>query len=174
MHALDLAALLIRLSLGMTMLAHVWNHAFGGGKIAGTSRWFESIGMKPATLHAYLATVTEIGAGTLLLVGLLIPIACAGIVGCMGVALVANHIRNGFFIFLPGEGFEYVLLIIVVAVSLAALGAGHGSIDAAPGIRPDLDEWVGLGVGAGGGAFSATATSLVAWRPPSRHQGPSR
>jgi hypothetical protein len=30
-----------------TMIAHGWNHAFGGGKLPGTARWFESIGIRP-------------------------------------------------------------------------------------------------------------------------------
>ena len=63
MHPVDIAALLLRAVLGVTMLAHGWNHAFGGGKIAGTTRWFASIGMRPAWVHAYVATVTEIGCG---------------------------------------------------------------------------------------------------------------
>ena len=71
MHPVDIAALLLRAVLGSTMLAHGWNHAFGGGKIAGTTRWFGSIGMRPAWLHAYVATFTEIGSGVLLLLGLL-------------------------------------------------------------------------------------------------------
>ena len=102
------------------MLAHGWNHAFGGGKIAGTTRWFASIGMRPAWVHAYVATITEIGAGVLLLLGLLTPLAAAGVLGTMLVALVTAHIKNGFFIFRPGQGYEYVLMICVVAA-----GAGR-------------------------------------------------
>jgi putative oxidoreductase len=62
MHALDLTALLLRVIVAITMLAHGWNHAFGGGRIPGTARWFASIGMRPPLLHAYAATVTELGA----------------------------------------------------------------------------------------------------------------
>lgn len=56
MHPVDIAALLLRAVLGTTMLAHGWNHAFGGGKIAGTTRWFASMGKRPAWMHAYVAT----------------------------------------------------------------------------------------------------------------------
>ena len=124
MHPVDIAALLLRAVLGITMLAHGWNHAFGGGKIAGTTRWFASIGMRPAWVHAYVATVTEIGSGVLLLLGLLTPLAAAGVLGTMLVALVTAHIKNGFFIFRPGQGYEYVLMICVVAVALAGTGGG--------------------------------------------------
>jgi putative oxidoreductase len=31
---------------------------------------------------------------------------------------------NGFFTFRPGQGYEYVLMICVVAIALAGTGAG--------------------------------------------------
>jgi putative oxidoreductase len=163
-HALDLTALLLRVIVGITMLAHGWNHAFGGGRIAGTARWFASIGMRPALLHAYAATATELGAGVLLLAGLITPIAAAGVIGSMVVALVANHMRNGFFIFRPGEGYEYVLMIIVVSAAIGATGGGSWSLDEAIGIR--VDGWAGLLVAAGLGGVSAAVTLASGWRRP--------
>jgi putative oxidoreductase len=62
--AVDLALLLLRCGAGAVMLAHGLNHVFGGGKIAGTARWFESLGMRPGSLHAWLASGTEVGAGS--------------------------------------------------------------------------------------------------------------
>lgn len=164
MHALDLTALLLRVIVGITMLAHGWNHAFGGGRIAGTARWFASIGMRPPLLHACAATATELGAGVLLLAGLITPVAAAGVIGCMAVALVANHVRNGFFIFRPGEGYEYVLMIIVTSAAIGASGGGSWSLDEAIGIR--LDGWTGLAIAAGLGVASAGVTLASGWRRP--------
>jgi putative oxidoreductase len=164
MYTLDIIALLLRLSVGITMLAHGWNHAFGGGRLPGTTRWFASIGMRPAALHAVVATVTELGAGTLLVLGLLTPLAAAAVIGCMLVALVANHIRNGFFIFRPGEGYEYVLMIIVVAAAIGASGGGAWSLDQVIGIR--FGGWIGLLVAAGLGGLSGAATLATSWRRP--------
>jgi len=45
MVGVNIAALVLRLAVGGTMMAHGWNHAFGGGKLPGTARWFESIGI---------------------------------------------------------------------------------------------------------------------------------
>jgi putative oxidoreductase len=163
MNGVDLAGLLLRLIVGGTIAAHGWNHAFGGGGLAGTAGWFDSIGIKPGRVHALLATLTELGAGLLLILGLLTPLAAAGVVGTMVVALVANHIRNGFFIFRPGEGYEYVLMIIVVACALAALGAGSWSIDNAIGF--DLDGWGGLALAAGVGGGGAALLLGTCWRP---------
>ena len=125
MNSVNIAAFVLRLAVGGTMIAHGWNHAFGGGKLPGTARWFESIGIRPGRVHALAATVTELSAGALLVLGLLTPLAAAGVVGTMVVALVANHARNGFFIFRPGEGFEYVLMITLVSCALGALGSGR-------------------------------------------------
>jgi len=160
---IDLCATILRLSLGGTVLAHGVNHAFGGGKLAGTARWFSSLGMRAARVHALLATVVEIGAGILLLLGALTSLACAAVVGTMGVALVANHWRNGFFIFRPGEGYEYVLMIAMTASALGALGAGRLSVDHA--LDLSLSGGAGFLVAAGGGAFGAAGLLLTCWRP---------
>ena len=79
--------LILRIALGIVMIAHGYNHIFRGGKIEGTAGWFESLGMKPGVLHAWLASLTELGAGAMLLLGLLTPLAGAGVVGVMLVAL---------------------------------------------------------------------------------------
>lgn len=169
MHAVDVAALLLRLTLGVTMLAHGWNHLFGGGKIAGTTRWFASIGMRPAWLHAWVATITELICGVLLLLGALVPLAAAGVLGTMLVALVTNHLRNGFFIFRPGEGYEYVLMISVVSVALAGIGGGYLSVDHAVGMPISGATAYIVCVGAGVGA--AALTLLTSYRPAAAPSG---
>jgi putative oxidoreductase len=163
MHSLDVAALLLRLTLGLTMLAHGWHHGFADGKIAGTTRWFGSIGMRPAWVHAWVATLTELGCGALLLAGFLTPLAAGGVLGTMVVALVANHLKNGFFIFRPGEGYEYVLMICFVAVATAGIGGGYLSIDHAINLKitDGAAYAVCLGVGLGGGIL----TLVTCWRP---------
>jgi putative oxidoreductase len=169
MNAVTYASLFLRAALGITMVAHGYNHAFRGGKLPGTARWFESIGIKPGKLHALLATVTELGSGVLLLLGLLTPLAAAGVVGTMLVALIANHIKNGFFIFRPGEGYEYVLFIILSGFSIGALGGGKVSLDHA--FKLHLDGWLyggkGLAITAIG-AVGALALLAACWRPPAK------
>ncbi|MFI5958894.1 DoxX family protein [Cryptosporangium sp. NPDC051539] len=162
--AIDLSLLVIRFGLGVVLLAHGYNHVFGGGKIAGTARWFASLGMRPGLLHAWLASATELGVGVLLVLGLGTPLACAGVIGTMGVALITNHLKNGFFIFRPGEGYEYVLVLILMAIGLAGLGAGKWSLDNAlswwqPG------GWQGLGIATFAGCGSAAALLATFWRP---------
>ncbi len=129
LRGINIAALLLRVILGITMIAHGYNHIWGGGKIEGTAGWFESMGLKPGILHAWLASLTELGAGVMLILGLLNPLAAAGVVGVMMVAFITNHFKNGFFIFRPGEGYEYVLNLMVAALALGALGPGAWSAD---------------------------------------------
>jgi putative oxidoreductase len=165
-HAADVALLVMRLSIGLTVIAHGYRHIFGGGKIAGTGRWFESLGMKPGILHAWLASLTELVAGALLVVGLLVPIAAAAVLATLLVALITNHWRNGFFIFNKGEGYEYVLMICSMSLALGTLGAGRYSIDKAlsypfaPGSRASFLVTLILGVG------SALGLLAVFWRRP--------
>jgi putative oxidoreductase len=159
----DIAALVLRIAVGGTIMAHGWNHAFGGGKLPGTARWFESIGIRPGRVHALMATVTELGAGALLVLGLLTPLAAGAVVGTMLVALIANHLRNGFFIFRPGEGYEYVLMISLVCVALGALGGGRASLDHAIGLH--VPGWAGLLIAAGAGGGGAVLVLVTSWRP---------
>jgi putative oxidoreductase len=170
MRNVDIASLLVRIALGITMLAHGYNHAFGGGKLPGTARWFESIGIRPGRVHALLATLTELGVAPLLFLGLLTPLAAAGVLGVMVVALIANHLKNGYFIFRPGEGYEYVLFITFTALALGALGGGSWSIDHVIADHSDsvarwLGGWRGFGVAAVGGGGGAALLLATCWRP---------
>lgn len=164
-HAVDFALLILRLGLAGVFLAHGINHIFGGGKIPGTARWFESLGMKPGILHAWTASLTEGGAGTLMAIGLITPVAAAGIVGTMLVAWITNHLKNGFFIFRPGEGWEYVATLTVIAVVLGTLGPGSWSVDGHVSFLQKLWGWPGFGIAAGGGALGAAALLITFWRP---------
>jgi len=159
----NLGTLILRIALGVVMFAHGWNHIFGGGKIAGTGRWFASMGMKPGPLHAWLASLTELGAAVLLLLGLLTPLGCAGVIGVMVVALLINHLKNGFFIFRPGEGYEYVAFVILTALALAALGSGEWSLDEA--LDYPIEGWAGFWLALGAGVGGALLLLAVFWRP---------
>lgn len=156
-----LALLLVRVVVGITMIAHGYNHWRGGGRIAGTARWFSGLGLRRGTLQAWLSVVTEIGAGMLLVLGLLTPLACAAVISVMLIAGLLAHRRNGFFVF--KDGYEYVLVLAVVSLALATFGPGRLSVDSAAGIP--VTGWAGFGV-ALGVAVAATAGMLATfWRP---------
>jgi len=165
--AVNLVLLVLRLTLGAVMLAHGVNHMFRGGRIPGTAGWFESLGMRPGVVHAWLASITEVVAGGLLVLGFLTPLAGAAVVGVMVVAWVINHRGNGFFIFRPGEGWEYVMVLTVCGLVVATLGAGEWSLDHAIDLLdpPGLDGLLVAVLAGGGGAAALLA---VGWRPPAK------
>jgi len=162
----DLALLIFRCGVGAVMLAHGINHIWGGGKITGTAGWFGSMGMRPALLQAWLASVTEIGVGISLVLGLLTPLGGAGVVGVMFVAWAINHRGNGFFIFRPGEGWEYVMTLGLCGIALGAVGPGAWSLDEALELRDDLTGMTGLLLSAGAGIVGAVLLLSISWRPP--------
>jgi putative oxidoreductase len=162
--ALDIGTLTLRVALGVVCLAHGYNHIFGGGKVAGTARWFESVGMRPGRMHAWLASLTELGCGVLLIVGFATPLACAGVIGTMLVAIVTVHRKNGFFIFRPGEGYEYVMTLALASVALAGIGPGRISLDSATDIYPS-GTWAGLLIAVIVGLATALGLLVGFWRP---------
>lgn len=166
MDGLNVGALLLRTILAVVMFAHGYNHVFNGGKLPGVAGWFGSLGFRAPKLQAALASFTELGVAPLLLLGFLTPLGAAGVVGTMLVALVANHFKNGFFIFRKGEGYEYVLTLVVAALALAALGGGEWSVDDALDLHDDLEGWTGLAIALGAGAGGALAVLALFWRPP--------
>ena len=163
--SVNLALLVLRVGVGAVMLAHGINHIYGGGKIAGTGRWFESLGMKPGIVHAWLASLTEVGGGSLLVLGLLTPFGGAAVIGVMLVAWITNHRGNGFFIFRPGEGWEYVMTLTIAGLVIAVLGAGEWSLDNAFDLTDDLYGSTGLAIAAIGGGGGAAALLAGFWRP---------
>jgi putative oxidoreductase len=162
--SVNLALLAFRIAVGVVFLAHGINHIFRGGKIAGTGRWFASLGMHPGIVHAWLASLTEVGAGALLLLGLGMPLAGAGVIGTMLVAFITNHRKNGFFIFRPGEGYEYVMTLVFCGLVLGTVGAGDWSLDKAI-FEHDLVGVTGLVVCLVGGVGGAAVLLATCWRP---------
>ncbi|MEW1863290.1 DoxX family protein [Streptomyces sp. NPDC088194] len=161
--ATDIAVGVLRVAVGTVFVLHGGNHVFGGGRIAGTGRWFESLGMRPGRLHAWMASLTELGCGLLLAVGLLTPLAAAGLLATMVVAFATAHARNGFFIFRPGEGYEYVLVLGVAAICLGGCGGGRLTVDRALGILGA--GWLSLLLTFGLGIVGGLAQLLIFWRP---------
>jgi putative oxidoreductase len=157
----DIVLLLVRAVVGLTMIAHGLNHWRGGGKIEGTARWFAGLGLRHGTLQAWLSVLTEVGAGVLLLAGLLTPLACAAVISVMLVAGVLAHRPNGFFVF--KDGYEYVLVLAVTALALATLGPGRLSLDHAAGIG--VTGWAGGGLALGVAVAATTGLLAVFWRP---------
>ncbi|MCU1496259.1 MAG: doxX subfamily protein [Acidimicrobiales bacterium] len=164
------AVLLLRVVTGLSLAAHGYNKFFGGGKIPGTARWFDSMGMKPnGKIHAVLAATTELGSGILFALGLLTPFAAAGMVSLMIVAAWTVHRKNGFFI--VKSGYEYNLILATIAVAVATMSPGRWSLDHVIGLDIAFTPKVALAISAGLGVAAAVGLLVACYRPPAETEG---
>jgi putative oxidoreductase len=167
----DAALFLLRVVFGLSFAYHGYNKFFGKGGLAGTAGWFGSIGMRWPQWQARIAATTELGAGILLAAGLLTPLAAAGLIGVMVVAIVVAHWKVGFFIFLPNQGWEYCASIAVAALAVATLGPGRWSLDHAIGW--DWQSWAGALIALIAGVGGAIVQLAVCYRPPKTVAAPT-
>lgn len=125
----DLALLLLRLALGAVLWAHGAQKLlglFGGHGPQGFVRLVGTIGL-PASM-AWLAIAVEFFGGIAIALGVLSRLAALGFAVEMVVAIVKLHWANGFFMNAGGgrgEGYEYPLLLAVVAFVLLLTGPGR-------------------------------------------------
>lgn len=127
---------ILRLALGVVMLPHGLQKTvgwFGGAGFSAMMKGFESGGIPP--LFAFLAICAEFLGGLGLIVGLLARVAAFGILCNMVVAVYRVHWVNGFFMNWAGnqkgEGFEFHILAIAIALVVIFRGAGALSFDRA-------------------------------------------
>lgn len=157
----DSAALALRLTIGPMLVAHGANKVFGKGGLEGTTRWFDSLGLRPAHVHARMAAATEIGAGMLLTLGAASPLPAAAAIGLMATAARTDHKGKGFFVF--KGGWEYTGVVAAVCTVIAALGPGRFSVDALTGRRRAGWRWALAAAALGLG--SSTALLAASYRP---------
>lgn len=158
----DTGIAVLRAAVGATMIAHGWNHLFGGGGVSGTANWFASMGLRPPRIHALLSGAGELAAGAMMLVGLFTSLSAAFVVGSMTVAGVIAHRKNGFFVF--KDGYEYVLVLAVVAAFIGFAGPGRFSADHAIGLAEAWQGTTGAAI-AGSGVLGAAVLLAACWRP---------
>jgi putative oxidoreductase len=151
----DFMLSMIRVVLGVVFFAHGAQKMlgwFGGDGFSGTMAFFtQQLGI-PSVL-AFMAIVAEFFGGLGLLVGLLSRVAACGIACNMLVAITMLHIHNGFFMdwfgTQQGEGIEYHLLALALALTVIVRGAGAYSLDRF------LSQWT-EGQASGGSQHMAT------------------
>lgn len=130
-------ALIARITLAVVIFPHGAQKLFGwfgGNGFGGTMGYFtDSLGI-PA-LFAFLAIMAESLGAVALFAGALSRVAAFGIGFTMLVAIFMGHAENGFFMNWggnqAGEGFEYHLLAIGLALISMVAGGGKWSADRA-------------------------------------------
>ena len=133
----DFTITILRLLFGAVFFAHGAQKAlgwFGGYGFAGTMGFFTQKVHIPAPF-AVLAIAAEFLGSLGLLVGLLSRIAAFGIACNMVVAVAMIHIHYGFFAnwtgAQKGEGFEFHILAVAIALFIMIKGSGPLSLDRA-------------------------------------------
>ena len=130
----DWAATVLRVTLGAVMLPHGAQKLFGwfgGGGVAGTLAFFQSLGIPTAL--GLMAILAETAGAIALILGLGGRIAALGVGGVMIGAIATVHLPYGFFMDWSGtqggQGFEYHLLALAMVAAIAIKGSGAWSID---------------------------------------------
>ena len=105
---------------------------FGGYGYAGTMGYFTGTMGLPWVV-AFLVLAIEFGGAILLALGLLGRASALGIIAVMAGAVTTVHLKFGFFMNWNGnqggEGFEYHLLAIALALVVLVRGSGALSLD---------------------------------------------
>ena len=127
--------LVSRLALGAVILPHGMQKAlglFGGYGFTGTMGFLQSMGMP--FLIALLVILAEfVGSiGLILGIGTRFMAFSVGLT-MAGAAILGGHINNGFFMnwfgAQKGEGVEYFILVVGLALDLLISGSGKYSVD---------------------------------------------
>lgn len=131
----DLAALVLRLTLAIVIFPHGAQKLlgwFGGPGFEGVMAFFTQQMGIPAPL-ALLVIVAEFFGAIALALGLFGRVAALGVLALMAAAIFLVHLPNGFFMnwfgAQAGEGFEYHLLAIGIALAVLIKGSGPFSLD---------------------------------------------
>jgi putative oxidoreductase len=131
----DFAPVLMRLGLAVVMFPHGAQKVlgwFGGYGFSGTMKFFTENLHIPAPI-AVLAILAEFLGPIGLLLGLGTRLAAFGIGATITVAALMAHTANGFFMNWSGqqagEGFEYHILMAVLAFAIVIQGAGKWALD---------------------------------------------
>lgn len=110
------ATLILRLTMGILFLTHVWVKLFVFTP-SGTAQYFSSLGL-PGFL-AYIVIACELLGGVALLLGIFArPVALLMTIDLLG-AIVNVHWKNGFLFNNPNGGWEFPALWIICLLTLA-------------------------------------------------------
>ena len=131
----DISSLVLRVLPGIVFFPHGAQKVFGwfgGFGFSGTMGFFTGKMGIPA-IFAFLAIMAEFLGPLGLLSGFLTRIAAFGIACNMTVAIFMVHLPNGFFMNWfgnqKGEGYEYHILSVAIAIALMIKGGGKLSVD---------------------------------------------
>ncbi len=128
---IDLGLLMLRVFIGVCFVVHALGKLgiVGTGNMSGFASWLADLGVPYAPAQAYVAMLSELVGGTLLVVGFLTRPAALLLVGTMIVAGKLGHRGAGYLITNDPPGAEYTINLAVVCAVVALFGPGGYSLD---------------------------------------------
>ena len=126
---IDLGIALLRISLGVMLIAHSIVLKLFVYSLPGTAQFFQSIGL-PGPL-AYVVFAVEAIAGIALVLGIGTRVAAAATVPVLVGALWV-HAGNGWVFSAANGGWEYPLYLTVLAIAQIVLGEGAYALSRRP------------------------------------------
>jgi putative oxidoreductase len=150
---------LMRIVLGAFVAAHGFQKLtrfWGGGGLEASSAEFRDDGFRGGKVTAFVASMTQLGSGILLILGLLTPLASAGAIAVMTIAVIVK-LHVGFWS--QNGGFEYPILLTILGIATAFAGPGSFSVDGLLGLTAYWTGWVSAAAAAAGvlGSFATYA-----------------
>ena len=121
----DAGLVVLRVALGLVLLAHSVYLKLVVFSLPGTAEYFASLGLPAAS--AYLVFGVEALAGVALLLGIATRVAALASIPVLLGATWA-HAQNGWLFSNAGGGWEYPLFLAAVAVAVALLDRGTVSL----------------------------------------------
>jgi putative oxidoreductase len=123
----DWSVVPLRIALALPMLVHGLGNVgvgpAGPGSIGQFAQFLDSQGLPLASVFAVVVTITEVGGGAAVLLGVLTRYAAAAIAIDMLLATLVVHVPNGYLV--RNGGVELALTLFLIAVAIVITGAGE-------------------------------------------------
>ena len=129
------ASIFLRLALGIVMFPHGAQKVLG---LFGGPGYEKTIEMFTTKMHfpvyaVILLMITEFLGSLCLIAGFFTRVFALALGAAMAICAYMGHLQNGFFMnwmgTQKGEGFEFHILVVGIALALAVKGGGAFSID---------------------------------------------
>jgi putative oxidoreductase len=147
---MSVAMLALRVVVGGLFFGHGTQKLkgwFGGSGLEGTEKMMDKLDMYPTRANAIASGTAEAVGGALLVAGLAVPAAAAGLIGSMVTAVRKVHGKNGPWN--SNRGWEYNAVLIAAITAIVEAGPGKLSLDAALGRVKSGPGWALAALAAG-------------------------
>lgn len=129
----DIGLLILRFAIGGTFVAHGLQVVFGlwnGPGIGGFALLLDGYGYQSSTTLAWVTGITASLAGAFVVLGVVTPLAAAGLLAIM-INTVLLRFGNGFFVTSPAgpAAIELDVVLGLAAAAIVLTGPGHVALD---------------------------------------------